>query len=58
MLKTVKMQKVRIIAIDEVKYELVKRLHELGVIDVRRSGLELSDDKAMDQFPDIHAGIQ
>ena len=50
---TEKMQKVRIIAIDEVKYELIKVLHELGVIDIRRSGLQLSDDKVLDQFPEI-----
>ena len=45
------MQKVRIIAVNEVKYELIKALHDLGVIEIRRSGLQLSDDKAMDQFP-------
>jgi V/A-type H+/Na+-transporting ATPase subunit I len=47
------MQKVRIIALDEVKYELIKALHNLGVLDIRRSALQLSDDKALDQFPDI-----
>lgn len=51
--KTEKMQKVRIIALDEVKYELVKALQDLGVLDIRRSGLQLGDDKAMDQFPEI-----
>lgn len=47
------MQKVRIIALNEVKYELIKSLHDLGVIEIRKSSLELSEDKALDQFPDI-----
>jgi V/A-type H+-transporting ATPase subunit I len=47
------MQKVRIIALNEIKYELIKALQDLGVIDIRRSGLHLSDDKALEQFPDI-----
>ncbi len=52
-LGTEKMQKVRIIALDEVKYELISRSHDLGVIDIRKSGLALSDDRALDQFPEI-----
>ena len=47
------MQKVRIIALNEIKYELIKALQDLGVIDIRRSGLQLGDDRALDQFPDI-----
>jgi V/A-type H+/Na+-transporting ATPase subunit I len=47
------MQKVRIIALNDVKYDLIKALHDLGVIDIRRSKLQLSDDKAGEQFPDI-----
>jgi V/A-type H+/Na+-transporting ATPase subunit I len=53
MFRTEKMQKIRIIAIDSLKYEIIKVLHDLGVIEIRKSALELTDDKALDQFPDI-----
>ena len=47
------MKKVRIIALSRHKYELVKRLHELAILDIRKSGLELHDDKEMERFPEI-----
>ncbi|MGI0100904.1 MAG: V-type ATP synthase subunit I [Candidatus Micrarchaeaceae archaeon] len=57
MLRTERMQKIRIIALDHVKYDIIRKLHELGVIEIRKSGLELTDDKALNQFPDISARL-
>lgn len=46
MFRSEPMQKVRIIALASARYDLVKNLHKLGVMDVRKSNLNLSDDTA------------
>lgn len=47
------MQKLRIISLSRYRYEVVKRLQALGIIDMRKSKLKLSDDTAMEHFPQI-----
>lgn len=44
MLSTEKMQKIRIIALGSVRYELVSELHRLGVMHLSKSKLHLADD--------------
>jgi V/A-type H+-transporting ATPase subunit I len=47
------MKKMRIIALSRYRYELVKRLQELAIIDIKKSDLKLQDDKEMEGFPAI-----
>jgi V/A-type H+-transporting ATPase subunit I len=42
------MQKIRIIALKSRKYEIIKELHRMGVIDIRKSGIEAQDDSAVE----------
>ncbi len=39
------MEKVRIVALDEDKDDVVTELHKMGIIDLRKSKLEMTDDK-------------
>ena len=42
------MQKVRIIALKNRKYEIIRELHKRGVIDIRKSALPAKDDSAVE----------
>ncbi len=53
LLDTVKMQKIRVVALQSDKYEVVRMLHSEKVIDVRKSKSELADDSALDTLPRI-----
>jgi len=48
--RTEPMQKVRIIALQPYKYNLISALHKLGVIDIRKSKLNLEDDKTIEKI--------
>ena len=45
MLRTEPMQKVRIVSLDKDRDVIISKLHKMGVIDLRKSSLNLSDDK-------------
>ncbi len=47
------MEKIRIIGLQSQKDRLVRELHRLGVIDIRKSKLEMQDDKPGDALPEI-----
>ncbi len=47
------MQKVRIVSLDGDKPRVVAALHMIGAIDLRKSKLQLSDDKPAEYFTDI-----
>ena len=47
------MQKIRIIALDEAKANVIAALHVMGAIDLRKSKLELSDDKPASYSTDV-----
>ena len=47
------MQKIRIIALDEAKANVIAALHVMGAIDLRKSKLELSDDKPAPYSTDV-----
>ena len=53
MLRTEPMQKIRIIALGSVRHELVRALHRMEVIDLRRSKLKLTDDVPSSDLPAI-----
>ncbi len=53
LLRTAPMQKVRIISLQSTKYELVKALHNEGVLDVRKSKKEMGDDAPLAHLPRI-----
>lgn len=44
---TEQMQKIRIIALENKKYGIIAELHKMGVLDIRKSSLQLNDDKAL-----------
>jgi V/A-type H+-transporting ATPase subunit I len=46
------MQKIRIIALKNCKYDVIKELHKRGVIDIRRSSIAAQDDAAL-EVPEI-----
>lgn len=48
MLRTEEMQKIRIIALKNRKYEVIKELHKKGVVDIRKSALPAQDDAAVE----------
>ena len=47
------MEKVRIVALEEDKTNVVAALHRLGIIDLRKSKLEIADDKPASYSTDI-----
>jgi V/A-type H+-transporting ATPase subunit I len=47
------MQKVRIVGLHSEKPKVVRELHRLGVIDIRKSKLEMTDDKPDDALPEV-----
>lgn len=47
------MQKIRIIALGSVRYELVSELHRLGVMHLSKSKLHLADDVPSARLPEI-----
>ena len=47
------MQKVRIICLMEAKYGVVSGLHRIGVIDLRKSALDISDDAPLSNFAQL-----
>ncbi len=53
MLRSEQMQKVRIICLLESKYSVVSGLHRLGVIDLRKSELDASDDTPLPNFAQL-----
>ena len=44
------MQKVRIVCLDNERRSIISALHSIGILDLRRSRLELSDDNAAEHF--------
>jgi V/A-type H+/Na+-transporting ATPase subunit I len=52
-LSTEPMQKIRIIALGSVRYELISALHNLGIMHLSRSKLHLADDIPSDKLPEI-----
>ena len=52
-LHTEPMQKIRIIALGSVRYELVSTLHRLGMMHLSRSKLHLADDTPSERLPEI-----
>ncbi len=49
-LRSEPMQKVRVICLDSDKRQLVSALHGVGILDLRKSALELNDDTAAEHF--------
>ncbi len=47
------MQKIRIVGLQEQKASIIAELHRLGVIDIRKSSLEIEDDKPAESLPGI-----
>jgi len=47
---TEKMQKIRIVALQNRKYEIIRELHKKGAIDIRKSSLAVADDSIV-EFP-------
>ncbi|MGD0729108.1 MAG: V-type ATPase 116kDa subunit family protein [Candidatus Micrarchaeaceae archaeon] len=50
MFKSEPMQKVRIVCLDNDKERLIQALHKLGILDLRKSKLNLSNDNAAEHF--------
>lgn len=57
MLNSEAMQKVRIICLKEDRYDVVSALHKLGIIDLRKSELQLSDDSAPEDASEISESL-
>ncbi|MDE1824161.1 MAG: hypothetical protein KGH74_02565 [Candidatus Micrarchaeota archaeon] len=53
MFRTEQMQKVRIVAIEDKKSIVIAQLHRMGIIDLRKSSLELADDRPLPYSPNI-----
>ncbi len=53
MLRTERMQKVRLLCLKKDRRAVVHELHRLGAIDLRRSGLQLSDGSVGDEVQQI-----
>lgn len=53
MFRSEPMQKVRIIALSGARYPVVSELHKLGVIDLRKSDLPISDDVPPENYTQI-----
>jgi V/A-type H+-transporting ATPase subunit I len=47
------MQKIRIIALGSVRYDVVRTLHRLGVMHLSKSKLHLADDVPSERLPEI-----
>ena len=47
------MKKVRIVFLSKKKQEVVAELHDLGIMDFRKSKLELSDDQPQEHFAEL-----
>ena len=52
-MRTEPVQKIRIIALESVRYELVSALHKLGMMHLSRSRLHLADDVPSERLPEI-----
>ena len=52
-MSTEPMQKIRIIALGSVRYELVSALHRLGIMHLSKSKLHLADDVPSERLPEI-----
>lgn len=53
MLRTVPMQKIRIVALAGNKYEIIRELQQMGVIEIKRSSLGLEDDEVLNQITEV-----
>ena len=53
MFRSEPMQKVRVIALSDAKYRVVRALQGLGLIEVRKSRLGIADDSVMGNFPEV-----
>lgn len=53
MLHTVQMQKIRLVALEEEKYYIIRELQRMGVVDIRKSSLGLADDEALKQIVEV-----
>ena len=53
MLGTERMQKVRIVVLDERKSDVISALHGMGIIDFRKSRLELGDDQPLAHYNEL-----
>lgn len=51
--RTERMQKVRIVAVEDKKSAVIAQLHKMGIIDLRKSALDLADDRASAYSPSI-----
>ena len=47
------MQKIRIIGLQSQKERIIAELHRIGVIDIRKSALDMEDDRPAESLPDI-----
>lgn len=47
------MVKIRIIALQSRKYKIIRELHNLGVMDLRKSKLEIANDESMPNLPEM-----
>jgi V/A-type H+-transporting ATPase subunit I len=50
MFRSEPMQKVRIVCLDKDRRSMVSALHKAGILDLRKSALELADDNAAEHF--------
>ena len=57
MFRTAKMQKIRLVGLRSRRQEIVRKLHHLGVIDIRKSKLEIADDVPEESLPEISEQI-
>lgn len=53
MFRSEPMQKVRLVCLDRDKAKVVSALHGVGILDLRKSKLELSDDNAAAHFTEL-----
>lgn len=53
MFHTERMQKIRIVGLHSEKERVVRELHKLGIIDMRKSKLEMEDDKPAEILPQV-----
>ncbi len=53
MFRSEPMQKVRVIAFSGAKYDVIKALQSIGLVDLRKSKLTASDDRPFDGFSEV-----
>ena len=53
MFRSEPMQKVRIVCLDKDRQRIVAALHTAGILDLRKSKLELADDSAAELFTEL-----